>query len=115
MNYSEIELTNINNGAAVDLFAAEMKKVVDNIMDYNTKPDAVREITLKIKIKPNSEREAAVTTISATSKLANIMQHESMMFIANQGGKTGCFVSNSKQIGFEFDEKPEVKDITKVS
>jgi len=47
-----------------------LKKVLANIADPNTDFKPVREITLKVKLKPSSTRESADTTVQVTSKLA---------------------------------------------
>ena len=53
----EVDLENLNGGAIQELFDVEWKKIVDNIADLNTKPDAAREITIKVgkkKVAPSA-------------------------------------------------------------
>jgi len=53
--YAQVNIKNINSGAITELFNAELPKVLENIADDNTKPDASREIRLIIKIKPTGK------------------------------------------------------------
>jgi hypothetical protein len=71
-----IKLHQIDMGAVEELFAREMAKVVENIHDLNTRADAVRGLTITMKIKPSKEdRGLAVLEIVVTSKLAPHMPH----------------------------------------
>lgn len=75
-----ISIENINDGAVTELFEEEWLKVIRNIADLNTKPDAIREITIKVKIKPDKTRRTAVSTIMVESKLPPLKPHESFVF-----------------------------------
>lgn len=75
-----ISIENINDGAVSELFEEEWHKVIKNIADLNTKPDAVREITIKVKIKPDKTRRTAISTILVESKLPPLKPHESFVF-----------------------------------
>ena len=46
-NEEKLTLSNLGNGAAVELFGIELRRVLKDVMDPNTDPKAVREITLK--------------------------------------------------------------------
>ena len=74
--YQEVNLENLNSGAISDLFENELEKMLANIADPNTKAETMREITIKIKVKPNESRESAVTQITVTDKYAPIKPHE---------------------------------------
>jgi hypothetical protein len=52
-----VSLQNLGGGAAIELFDLELQKVLENISDENTRPAVVREITLKVKIKPGDDRD----------------------------------------------------------
>jgi hypothetical protein len=73
-----VSLENLGGGAgkdtsaAIELFNAEFQRVLDNIADENTKPTAAREVNLKIKIKPDEDRELCKVEIHANSKLAPV-------------------------------------------
>jgi len=68
-----LKLEDIGMGALAELFEEELAKVVQNIHDLRTKPDAVREINIKLKLKPdkNNRGLAQLETI-VNSKLAPV-------------------------------------------
>ncbi len=55
----EVSLATIDGGALIERFDYELRKVLENIADENTKPDAVRQVTLTLKIKPTEDRQMA--------------------------------------------------------
>lgn len=103
MEMKKVDLTTINNGAAVELFQEEFTKVMRNINDISVDRDAEREITLKFKIKPSKDGMSAMTRIQATSKLVAIAVHESSMFIAASGND--AYVTDQRQMGLDFNNK----------
>lgn len=94
--YKKVDLVTINNGAAMDLFQEEFDKVMRNINDVSIESDAVREISLKFKIKPNKDRTSAVCVIQSSSRLASICEHESSIFLSQKG----AFVTDPRQMDF---------------
>jgi hypothetical protein len=110
--YEKIDLTNLNSGAALDLFGREWEKVLDNIRDENTKPDAVREVTLKIKIKPSKDRSAAATLVQVTSRVAPVEPHEAFVVLDFDGEKVTAFTTpNPKQGELPFSSEEGEKII----
>lgn len=87
MSFQEVEvLANLNNGAIEQLFAPELKKVLDNLGDSNTSWNVAREINIKIKFRLTHEsRENAVSEVSVASKLAQPKAHEGGIFLENTG------------------------------
>jgi hypothetical protein len=67
---SEITLTNLGDGAAVEKFQEELEKVVQNVLDPNTDPKAKREVVLKVTIHPDADRSWTSIKIEALAKLA---------------------------------------------
>ena len=59
----------------------EMTKVIDNIMDPNTKATAKRKITLTIELTPDDERENIAVSVQAQSKLAATNPVTTSLFI----------------------------------
>lgn len=57
-------------GAIEERIDYEMTKIVENIRDESTKATAPRELTVKIKLTPDDNRETIAVSASATSKLA---------------------------------------------
>ena len=102
MKRVKVTLKNLAGGILEEKFAAAMKQVVANISDPNTEAKFVREITLKIKIKPNENREVAVYDASCTTKLANTKAYQSVVFISAEENNEGLFESDSRQEELEF-------------
>lgn len=82
-----ITLENLGGGAASEMFQGSLEKAIENIVNPNTKPDAVRAITLKMKIKPGkNDRSLCTVEISCDEKLAPVMPYETAMFVGMEHG-----------------------------
>lgn len=86
-----VTLDNLGGGAAAEMFQDSLKKVIANIVDPNTKPDAVRSITLQMKIKPNkNQRDMCVVELSVNEKLATVLPFETAIFVGMQQGEAAA-------------------------
>jgi hypothetical protein len=65
-----ISIDTIAAGALLEKVEIELSKLAANVKDPNTKPDAVRTITISIKVKPDVTRQLGVTEIDVKSSLA---------------------------------------------
>ena len=65
-----LTLANFGEGAVNEIFDRELQRVLKDIMDPNTEATAQREVTLKIVIKPDEERDLGVVGVKASSRLA---------------------------------------------
>lgn len=93
-----VTLMNLGLGAADERFRVELERVIENIADVNTDPEKVREITLKVKIKPNQDRNSAVVSISCTSKLTPYAEHPTTFFMGvDADGCPAVFEHNPQQ------------------
>jgi hypothetical protein len=95
----EITLESFGAGVLKELFDAEFKKILKNIGDPNTKPDAVRKLKIEISIKPSKDRTSAVVETQSFSKLANTKGFNSSMFFGTDDGK--------KVKAFEYEEEKQ--------
>lgn len=100
----QVNLQNLGHGAAAELFQTELQNVIYNIMDVNTKPDAQRAITLKLKVKPSKERTMCNVEISCESKLAPVMPFESTLFVGVEHGEAVATEFNPNQQRIPFPE-----------
>lgn len=66
----QVDINNLAGGAMAERINRELQKVAENVMDPNTKADAVRTVTISIKIKPNEARQMGVSDIEVKSSLA---------------------------------------------
>lgn len=87
----KLNLDTLQGGAARELFEIELQKVLRNIADPNTKPDAVRKLTLEVTIKPNEKRSMLYVAVKASSKLVAMRPSESMAVLDEDGN--GNFVA----------------------
>ncbi|MFD3261894.1 replication terminator protein [Paenibacillus lentus] len=67
-----ISLDELANGAALELFEREMRKVAENIIDPNTPWKAKRKIVLTVTISPDRRREASEVEVDVKSTLAAV-------------------------------------------
>lgn len=70
MEETIISLATLNGGAAVEAFDAELRKLVQNIADFNTLARERRSITLKVTFQPSDDRLMGGVKMSCTSKPA---------------------------------------------
>ena len=67
-------LSSIQNGVVDDLFNEAWKDLIANLSDPNVQADAVREINIKIKVKPQEKLIGpAKISVEVTKKYPGIM------------------------------------------
>jgi hypothetical protein len=86
-NDYEVTLANVGNGAAEEVFREEWQKVMDNIADPNTKADAVREISIHLSIKPDTDRGFSKIEIFGNSKLQKMVPFTTTFVHGKHNGK----------------------------
>lgn len=96
-----VSLDSLANGSAVDLFNTELSKVLENILDPNTKADAVRSVTLKVEIKPSESRSVGDVGISVTSKLAPPKSAKATLYFGTKQGKAVAVERDPNQMSFD--------------
>jgi hypothetical protein len=111
--YVQVNLSNIGNGVANELFQHELEKVLANIDDVNSSPTDVRKITLEVLIKPSQNREMGEVKVKCFSKLAGIKPAVSSLFFFKNRGKPAAFRQDVRQPDLGFNEKPELKEVNK--
>lgn len=85
------------SSAAIELFNAEFQRVLDNCLDENTDPKKVREVALKVKIKPDLDRELCKVEIHASSKLAPVNPYPTQFFLGKDAGRAVAVEDDPKQ------------------
>ena len=65
-----LSLENIKDGAAVELFQMEMKKVLKNIMDPNTEWKTKRSIRIDVDFHPDENRQLGSIDVQVSCKTA---------------------------------------------
>jgi hypothetical protein len=100
-----VSLENLGRGAAIEQFAEEFRKVLENIVDPNTPAKNERTITLEVKIKPNDNRDYCVLRVSCSSKLSPVKAFETQMFVGRDFAHGGVVVAtehNPQQLGLNM-------------
>ena len=108
-----INIGNINEGAAIEAFDLELRKILENIGDLSTPATATRAITLQVVFKPHSDRCQVETEFRCTSKLAPIETHKSKIFVGRtEDGAVVAFDGDPRQMPLWSAPKPkEVKPL----
>ena len=83
----QVSLSTIGGGAAVERFDDELRRVLDNIIDPNTPPKAMRKVTLEVKIKPDVDREIGQVEIVVKSQIAPAEAYETKFIIGKDMGR----------------------------
>jgi hypothetical protein len=110
LDYQQVTLKTLNSGAVIDLFEAEWRKLLKNIQDPNTKPDAVRKVKIEIAVKPAKDRRNASTSVSVIANLANIVPHEAFIVIGLEDGEIQAYAFDPNQKSLDFDGEESEKD-----
>lgn len=104
-NLKPVTLETIANGAVVELFQAELSRVLENMADINTDPEAKRTITINIEFKPEGvKRDNADVKVKCGSKLAGILTINSQIYMGMHNGELVA-VENDPRQGSFFDEE----------
>lgn len=91
-NQIKPDLINLMDGAVNERFQNALAQVSDNINDPNTDAKATRCITLKIKFKPNEQRNVIQTLVSCDVALASAESLETTTIMeADNNGVLGLF------------------------
>jgi hypothetical protein len=103
MDSQVVTLTNLADGAAVELFQEALSSVLRNIAEPNTDAKTVREISLKVRIKPNEERQVGDVLLSTAVKLASLKGVHALVYIGRHAGE---YVAVEQPRQLTFDETP---------
>lgn len=74
-------ITRLAKGAIEERIDYEMCKVVENILDLNTKPNAVRKITVTIALLPDEERQRIAVAAAVKSSLVPKKQINTTLYV----------------------------------
>lgn len=96
-----ITLSTLGGGAVEELFQEELERVLRNIADPNTEPEALREITLKVKVRPNKDRSVGDLQVVPSSKLAPNKTFSSVVYMGRHQGQLIAQEHNPQQLSFE--------------
>lgn len=93
-------------GAILERINYEMARVMDNILDANTKPTAKRKLTVTLTFTPDDERATIAVNVVAKTTLAPTNPVVTSLYIAGEdgtgegsGGRDGPTNPRSDQFG----------------
>lgn len=72
-------------GAIEEKVDYEVTRVIDNILDMNTKPDAKRKITITLEFQPDSERKHIGLNVTAKATLCPTAATSTSLCITSDG------------------------------
>lgn len=91
------------SGAIEEKVDYEVSKVIDNILDLNTQPDAKRKIVITLEFKPDAERKHISIAASAKSTLAPTAAVNTAMMITSDGNGEMVVAEMVPHIPGQFD------------
>lgn len=101
-------------GAILGRVDYEMGKVIDNILDPNTKPTGNRKITVSLELIPSADRRTITVQTTAKSALVPTDPVTTSLFITNQPGSGEMVVAEMVpqvpgQVAFDGSEQAQPK------
>lgn len=109
-----VSLTTLKGGVAIEMFDHQLRRLLNNIADENTEPEEARQITLKVTVKPDPDREQAVILVECkANKLAGIRSQGSTAYIGRRRGQVVAVEYDPRQADM-FDPDAGA-DITPIS
>ena len=75
------QLDELMDGALTERFNMEMERVLENVFDPNTDPEAKRQIQIIIEITPNETRNVANFKVDLKTKIAPPVPMTQMCFL----------------------------------
>lgn len=109
-NEEPVTLLTLADGALLELFDRELSHVCENILDPNTDAGTVREINIKIKIKPDESRRMAAVALMVSSKTGPVRGVGTQFFFGKRGGQAVAVEANPAQLTFDQAAKLKAVD-----
>lgn len=79
-----ISVADIADGSLIYKANDALGEVVRNILDPNTPAETTREITIKLKLKPNDRRDLSSVSIGVSTKLAATKPQKTELFLSQK-------------------------------
>lgn len=91
-----VSVADLDGGSVIPKLDEALRKVGENILDPDTSATGVREIVLKIKLKPDDKRDLAVVDIGVNVKTQAPKPTKTRVFLGQRSDGT-VVISNSDQ------------------
>lgn len=102
-----LRIEEIQDGAVIEKINRVIQKVLNNIVDPNTKADAKRELVMTMTFKPNEERAIGALEISVLPKLAGDKSIKTALILNEKEGQGYASEMNSGQYKMDLPEYQE--------
>ncbi|TIH12774.1 hypothetical protein D0S45_17540 [Marinifilum sp. JC120] len=99
MSDNRLSIAHLKGGAIIEMGDHMLMELIENVMDPNTKADAVRKLTLELVVKPGKDRAVGSFEIRTKSTLAPQAAVEGTLSFGHDSD--GC--SSASEIGGEID------------
>ena len=96
-------LIQMARGGFIEIFDAEMSKVLDNILDPNTKATGKRKLTVEFTFAPDDNRQTIGVSFQCKSKLEPIHPVVTSLFITGDSEGEVTAVEMTPQIPGQLD------------
>ena len=90
-------LESISGGAVPEMFALELERVLRNIHDPNFPAEAVRELRVVVKIKPDADRHRLAVSSQVATKLPPRQAASGQAFTGQRGGRVVAVTYDPRQ------------------
>lgn len=97
-----VTLDSLAGGGVLEKFQESLNRVILNVQDPNTKPELIREITIKVKFRPTKGRDMGMVSYQVMEKLA---PHEPLETQVLMG------IENGHPVAMEFRGDPRQMDL----
>lgn len=97
MDPEKLSLSNIARGAAEEIFAEELRRVLDNIADVNSDAEQKRSIVLEFLFEPFEDRSGFEIVIRSKAKLASISSAKGTAFLVRKSGENVAYPHDPRQ------------------
>ncbi len=93
-----VDIKTLGRGAAMELFNDGLQKALENILDANTAPKQIRNVTLSVDLKPTDDRDVATATMNVKVKLASAKGVSTFIFIGREAGRAVAMQRDTRQM-----------------
>lgn len=90
--YDPKSILQMAQGAFQERVDLEMSRIMDNILDPNTKPTQKRKVTMTIEFEPDDHRENIAVNVTVKSTLAPTVPARTSLYVAGDSSTGECQV-----------------------
>ena len=107
----DVSLETLAGGAVPERFDLAWADLLENVLDPNTDPKEVRELVIKVKVRPQEDREGAAVRVEVLKKLAPPRAVVAPIHIGQRDGTPVAVGYDPKTLDLFGQQDPDVKPI----